>query len=219
VLARTDPDAPAHRGISYIIVDLQSDGVEPRPLRLSTGDAEFGEVFFDEVVVPKENLLGPLNGGWGIAMHTLSHERGPYAMARQGLLRAYLDRLVGEAVDLRRDGTSAISDPALRATLARAHVAVEVLKQQCYMSAGKSMANGHPGFEASVDKILLGEVEQEVAAAALDVLGPLAATDAEAAQRWQHVYLYGRAGSVYGGTAEIQKNIIAERILGLPRSM
>ncbi|MFN8204901.1 MAG: hypothetical protein U0S48_20285 [Solirubrobacteraceae bacterium] len=86
MLARTDPDAPPHRGISYLIVDLQSEGVEVRPLILTNGEAEFGEVFLEDVVVPRENLLGPLHGGWRLAMHTLVHERGPYAMARQVVL-------------------------------------------------------------------------------------------------------------------------------------
>jgi alkylation response protein AidB-like acyl-CoA dehydrogenase len=223
VLARTDADAAPHRGISYLIVDLRSPGVEVRPLLQVTGDAEFGEVFFDDVVVPRENLLGDLNQGWGIAMHTLAHERGPYAMRRQVELRVMVDRLVDLAQRVPREGRPAIECAEIRTELGRAHIAVEVLKHQCYRSVGQAIAQGQPGFESSVDKILLAQTEQRVTAAALEMLGPYAAmTDGS---HWddldldgvQHDYLYGRAGSVYGGTAQIQRNIVAERILGLPR--
>jgi alkylation response protein AidB-like acyl-CoA dehydrogenase len=222
VLAVTDAEVPAHKGISYLIVDLESPGIEVRALALSTGDAEFGEVFFDDVRVPKENLLGPLNGGWRIAMHTLAHERGPYAMGRQVLLSVQLDRLVELAREIPRDGGTAWEVPEIRASLARARIALEVLKHQCYSSVGRSLATGHPGFETSIDKILLGTAEQRLAQTALDVLGPYATTSDGLPWGdnliWHHAYLYGRAGSVYGGTAQVQKNIIAERILGLPRS-
>jgi alkylation response protein AidB-like acyl-CoA dehydrogenase len=225
VLARTDKNAPPHKGISYLIVDLQSPGISVRPLELSTGDPEFGEVFFEDVRVPKENLLGPLNGGWGIAMHTLAHERGPYAMARQTLLSVMLERLVCEATTIRRDGATAIDVPELRSALASAKISLEVLKHQCRRSIGKALATGSAGFDSSIDKLLLGRTEQQLAQAALDVLGPYATLNDPAWEQvtgvhtpgWHHTYLYGRAGSVYGGTAQIQKNIIAERILGLPR--
>jgi alkylation response protein AidB-like acyl-CoA dehydrogenase len=223
VLARTDPDAAAHRGISYLIVDLQSEGIEIRPVTLTSGEAEFGEVFFEDVVVPRENLLGPLHGGWKLAMHTLGHERGPYAMARQVVLRVALDQAIDHARRVPRNGRPSIEDPEIRSALARAHVELEVLKHQCYRSVGRLIAGGEPGAESSVDKIVLGRTEQLIADTALDVLGAYASLadgspwDANnaAAHRF---YLYGRAGSVYGGSAQIQKNIIAERLLGLPRS-
>lgn len=220
VLARTDPDAPAHKGISYLIVDLTSPGIEVRPLILTTGEAEFGEVFFDDVVVPRENLLGPLHGGWKLAMHTLAHERGPYAMARQVVLRVALDRAIEQARTTIRNGRPAIEAPGIRAALARAHVELEVLKHQCYRSVGRLIAGGEPGAESSVDKIVLGRVEQTIAQAALDVRGAHAsfAGGGTDPAEWHRFYLYGRAGSVYGGAAQIQKNIIAERLLGLPRS-
>jgi alkylation response protein AidB-like acyl-CoA dehydrogenase len=213
VLARTDADAPAHKGISYLIVDLRSPGIEIRPLVQVTGDPEFGEVFFDGVEVPKENLLGPLHGGWRIAMHTLAHERGQYALSRQVVLRVLLDRVIDSAQRITRDGRPAIETPAIRTALAQATIGVEVLKHQCYRSEGRAAAQGGPGFETSVDKLVLGQVEHQVAEVAMDVLGPHTADSP-----WHHAYLYGRAGSVYGGSAQIQKNIVAERILGLPRS-
>ena len=224
VLARTDPDAPAHKGISYLLVDMRSPGIEVRPLVQSTGDPEFGEVYFDDVVVPRENLLGALHGGWKIAMHTLSHERGWYGVGRQVILRVLLDRLVEEARIVARGGRPAIDDPAVRARLAQAHVALEVLKHQGLRSVGKLIATGHPGLESSVDKVVLARAEQVVVDVALDVLGAQAAGSVAGAPEgvfppaWQHAYFYGRAASVYGGAEQIQKNIIAERILGLPRS-
>jgi alkylation response protein AidB-like acyl-CoA dehydrogenase len=224
VLARTDPDAPAHKGISYLLVDMASPGIEVRPLVQSTGDPEFGEVYFDDVVVARENLLGPLHGGWKIAMHTLSHERGWYGVGRQVILRVLLDRLVEEARLVRRGGRPAIDDPAVRARLAQAHVALEVLKHQGLRSVGKMIATGHPGLESSVDKVVLARAEQTLVGVALDVLGAHAAGSVAGAPEgvvpphWQHAYFYGRAASVYGGAEQIQKNIIAERILGLPRS-
>jgi alkylation response protein AidB-like acyl-CoA dehydrogenase len=180
-----------------------------------TGDPEFGEVYFDDVVVPRDQLLGPLHGGWKIAMHTLSHERGWYGVGRQVILRVLLDRLVEEAREIVRDGRPAIEDPAIRSALAQAHIGLEVLKHQGYRSVGKMIADGHPGLESSVDKVVLARVEQRLVDVALDVLGAHAALDAGT---FQHAYFYGRAASVYGGSEQIQKNIIAERVLGLPRS-
>lgn len=222
VLARTDPDASPHRGISYLLVDLHSDGVETRPMVQVTGDPEFGEVFFDGVVVPAPNLLGELNRGWQIAMHTLSHERGPAAMAHQVLLRVLVDRLIAQAYRVPRGGAPAIEHPRIRSELVRAHVAVEVLRHQTYRSAGQAQARGEPGFESSVDKVVAARTEQLVADVALEMLGSFATLGDGSPwdldlHDWHHTYLYGRAGSVYGGSAQVQRNIIAQRILGLPR--
>lgn len=223
VLARTDPDSSRHRGISYLLVDMSSPGIEVRPLVQTTGDPEFGEVYFTDVVVPRENLLGELHGGWAIAMHTLTHERGWYGLGRQVILRVMLDRLVEEARSARRGNRAAIDVPEVRTALARAHVGLEVLRHQGYHSVGHALATGHAGLESSIDKVVLGQVEQTLAAAALAVLGPHTALvdgapDGVDADAWHHLYLFARAASVYGGSTQIQLNIIAERILGLPRS-
>jgi alkylation response protein AidB-like acyl-CoA dehydrogenase len=223
VLARTDAEAPAHKGISYLIVDLRSPGVTVRPLVQVTGDPEFGEVYFDDVVVPKANLLGELNRGWQIAMHTLSHERGPAAMATQVQMRVRLERIIRHAAAVPRAGRPAIESPEIRSALARAHIAVESLRCQTSLSAGRAMQRGTPGFESSVDKVVAANTEQAVMAAAMDVLGAYS-THGHGVDwgvdtvRTQHGYLYGRASLVYGGSVQIQKNIIAERVLGLPRS-
>jgi alkylation response protein AidB-like acyl-CoA dehydrogenase len=218
VLARTDSDAPTHRGISYLLVDMSSPGISIQPLVMSTGDPEFGEVFFDDVLVPRENVLGELHGGWSLAMHTLAHERGPYAMTRQVTLSGLLERLVDAARKIERDGRPAIECPQVAQQLTQVKVALEVLRHQTYRSVGKMIATGRPGVESSADKVMLGTAEQLLGAAALDVLGPLSALSDGAEQHlWHQVYLYGRAASVYGGSVEIQRDIIAQRILGLPR--
>ena len=223
VLARTNQDGPPHRGISYLIVDMQSTGIEIRPLVQMTGDAEFSEVFFDEVVVPRENLLGELDGGWKLAMHTLTNERGPVVLSHQVKLRVALDGLVADAARIERDAVPAIDHPHVRASLARAHVAVEVLRHQAYRSMGGAIASGGAGAETSVDKLAMAAADQALGEACLAVLGthavwPASASEGVSAHAWQHTYLYYRAASIYGGTAQIQKNIVAERILGLPRS-
>ena len=223
VLARTDPEAPAHRGISYLIVDMSSPGVEVRPLVQMTGDAEFSEVYFDGVVVPRENVLGELNAGWRLAMHTLTNERGPVVLSHQVKLRVALDALAADALRYEREGAPAITDPRVQASLVRAHVAVEVLRYHAYRSTGAAIAKGASGPETSVDKLQMTIADQLVGDACLDVLGASAASPDEApaettSHAWQHLYLHTRASSIYGGTSQIQKSILAERVLGLPRS-
>jgi len=223
VLARTNPEERGNRGISFLIVDLESDGVQTSPLVQTTGDPEFGEMYFEDVIVPRENLLGEADGGWRIAMHTLAQERSTYAMARQVLLRVALDRAISLAKTVPRGSRPAIETPEVLAKLARAHADVEVLKHQCYRSMGRLLGGDDSGFDSSVDKLLLASTEQEVAAAALDVLGAYAASGVGpsgvgANAYWHRFYLYGRAASVYGGSAQIQRNIVAERILGLPKA-
>jgi alkylation response protein AidB-like acyl-CoA dehydrogenase len=222
VLARTDPDAPPHRGISYLVADMHSPGIEVRPLVQLTGEAEFSEVYFDDAIIPKEQIIGAPNAGWGIAMHSLSHERGPAVAARAVKLRVMLDQLIADARRLERGGRPVVEDDGVRTILARTHVQLEVLRCQSARTVGTMVATGRPGFETSIDKLQLTRAEQLLGDAALAVLGPGAPyadpDDPADAKHWQGVYLYGRAASIYGGTSQVQKNIIAERILGLPRT-
>jgi alkylation response protein AidB-like acyl-CoA dehydrogenase len=222
VLARTEMGVEPHRGISYLVVDMHSPGVEVRPLEQITGDAEFAEVFFDGVAVAAENVIGELNQGWTIAMHTLTQERGPAVAGRQAKLRVLLDRLIEHARITTRDGRPSIDDPSVLRSIARSHIALEVLRHQAYRSMGQAEARGGPGLESSVDKVWLAKAEQQLGETCLDVLGPhTSASDAWAGGRLvteiQNAYLYGRAASVYGGSIQIQRNIIAARTLGLPR--
>ena len=222
VLARTDQDVPSHRGISYLVADMTAPGIDVRPLVQLTGNAEFCEVFFDDVVIPKDRIIGAPNAGWSIAMHSLSHERGPAVAARAVILRVLLGQLIADARRLERGGRPVIEESAVRAALTRTHVALEVLRSQSARTVGTMIATGKPGLATSIDKLTLTRAEQLLGDAALSVLGPGAPygdpNSPVAARAWQNVYLYGRAASIYGGTSQVQKNIIAERILGLPRS-
>src|SRR4051794_35635975 len=221
VLARTDDTVARHRGISMLIVDMTSPGVEMRPMTQITGHAEFSELFLDDVVVPKENLLGERGDGWKIAMHTLGHERGTAALPRQVKLRTWLDRAVRVAARRELDGASVLDDPQAQVELARAYIGVEVLRHHAYRTVGEFLNGGAVGPDSSSVKLLSAEAEQRLTATAIEVLGTTRqhADPAEAAEDefWSETYLYSRAASVYGGTQQIQRNIIADRILALPQ--
>jgi alkylation response protein AidB-like acyl-CoA dehydrogenase len=221
VLARTEDTTPKHRGISMLIVDMRAPGVELRPMTQITGHAEFCELFLDDVVVPKENLLAARGDGWKIAMHTLGHERGTAALPRQVKLRTWLDRAVRVAAERALDGQALIEDPEAQVALARALVGIEVLRHHAYRTVGEFLNGGAVGPDSSSVKLLMAEAEQRLAATALDVLGPTlqdGAADASAeSEFWYETYLYSRAATVYGGTQQIQRDIIADRVLGLPR--
>ena len=221
VLARTQDAGPKHRGISMLIVDMRSPGVELRPMTQTTGHAEFCELFLDDVVVPRENLLGDLGDGWKIAMHTLGHERGTAALPRQVKLRTWLDRAVRVASERTVDGDPLIDDPGAQLALARALVAVEVLRHHAYRTVGEFLNGGAVGPDSSSVKLLMAEAEQRLAATAIELLGPtIEHAEPDAADEdgfWNETYLYSRAASVYGGTQQIQRDIIADRVLALPK--
>jgi alkylation response protein AidB-like acyl-CoA dehydrogenase len=204
VLARTETDGPKHRGISMLIVDMRSDGVDVRPMTQITGHAEFCELFLDDVIVPKENLLANRGDGWKIAMHTLGHERGTAALPRQVKLRTWLDRAVQDAAAQDR-----LDDPLVQVGLAQALIGVEVLRHHAYRTVGEFLNGGAVGPDSSTVKLLMAEAEQRLAASAFELLEP--------DEFWTETYLYSRAASVYGGTRQIQRNIIADRILALPQ--
>jgi alkylation response protein AidB-like acyl-CoA dehydrogenase len=221
VLARTEPDAPKHKGISLLIVDMRSPGLELRPMTQITGHAEFCELFLDDVVVPKENLLGARGEGWKIALHTLGHERGTAALPRQVKLRTWLDRAVAAAAERRLDGEPLLDDPETQRALARALIGIEVLRHHAYRTVGEFLNGGAVGPDSSSVKLLMAEAEQRLAATALEVLGPTL-QHGEPDQRaenafWDETYLYSRAATIYGGTQQIQRDIIAGRVLGLPQ--
>jgi alkylation response protein AidB-like acyl-CoA dehydrogenase len=205
VLARTDPDVPRHKGISLLIVDTESPGVEMRPMEQITGHAEFCELFLDDVFVPKEQLLGAPGQGWEIAMHVVAHERGTAALPRQVTLRTWLDRLVADA-------SPVLADDGVQATLADALIEIEVLRHHATRTMSAFLNGGTVGPESSSVKLLMARAEQKLGLAALDVLG-----GANAGEFWHERYLYSRAASVYGGAQQIQRGIIADRVLSLPK--
>jgi alkylation response protein AidB-like acyl-CoA dehydrogenase len=222
LLTRTDPDAPKHKGISFLLVDMHSPGITVKPLRQMTGGAEFNEVFFDNVRVPKQQLVGQLNDGWRIAMTTLTHERGSASFGTQVQIRRALDDIIAMAKKMRRHGVPRSADPVLRQKLAQAYIRVDIMRLNNYRSITNQLRGQPPGPEASLDKLYWSETDKWLQEIGQEILGPLAQLDPTSAYyphsvNLQTQFLWSRAGTIYSGTSEIQKNIIGERVLGLPR--
>lgn len=210
LLARTDPDVPKHKGISTFMVRMDSPGIEVRPIVQMTGDREFSEVFFDDVVVPASQMVGAPGSGWETAMATLEHERGPDDIGFTARYRIALGR-IEERV---RAGELVLSDDG-RAALAAAHVQIEALRIHVLRSLTTRARGESLGPVGSVDKQLMSSTEQALHRTLMDLLGAEPLLDD--GNEWLHDYLYSRAASIYGGTAQIQRNILAQRVLGLPR--
>ncbi|MBI2963808.1 MAG: acyl-CoA dehydrogenase family protein [Deltaproteobacteria bacterium] len=219
-LVRTDPTAPKHKGISYILIDMKSPGITVRPLVQMTGDKGFNEVFFEDVRVPRANLVGELNQGWQVANATLSHERNLLGSTTrtqqmfQGLLRLARTR--------RRGGKPVSADPAMRQRLADLAIRVESMKYHSYRQLTDLLHGRSPGIAASVNKLVSTELNHAICALALEVLGDygmLERRSRHVADRgvWPYEFMFTLGLIIGGGTSQIQKNIIAERGLGLPR--
>lgn len=223
LLVRTDPDAPKHRGLSYLLVDMKSPGITVKPLRQMTGEAEFNEMFFEDVRAPRANLLGGLNEGWRVATTTLMNERGTAALAGVMRYRIIYDEIVDLARATMRNGAPATKDPLIRQQLAQFFVELEMMRFTSYRAFSKILKGGNPGPEGSISKLAWSELNQRMQEFAMALEGPasqLMRGSAHAVQngRWQHHFLRSRANTIEGGTSEIQRNIIAERVLGLPKS-
>jgi alkylation response protein AidB-like acyl-CoA dehydrogenase len=222
LLARTDPSVAKQRGLSFFIVDMQSPGITVRPLRQMTGSSEFNEVFLEEVRVPRENLVGKPGEGWQIANTTLTHERG--TNARQMVIhRQLVEDLLALARSTGSGGAAAAADPVLRQELAGAWIEVEIMRLHNYRTLTRLVRGEPTGPEGSLNKLYWSEMSQRLHDTAFRVLGPWSqlvkgSPHAVAAGRWQRSLLYYRAGTIFAGTSEIQKNIVAQRVLGLPRS-
>ncbi len=220
-LARTDPTAPKHKGITYFLVDMSSPGIEIRPLRQITGSADFNEMFFTDVRVPRESILGEVNDGWRIAMTTLLHERGTLGFALSVGARVALDELISLARETKRNGKPAIEDPTIRQRLATLHVEVESLRLNNYRALTGFMKAGIPGPEGSLSKLIWSESMQRLGDLAIEILGPAGMLEKwESNPRvntWQFIHLRSRGHTIEAGTSEILRNIVAERVLGLPK--
>ncbi len=219
LIARTDPDAPKHRGISYFILDMRTPGITVRPLVNMVGSADFNEVFFDNVRVPKENLLGEENRGWYLATTTLDFERSNIASSTHLVLSVY--DLVAWAREHRDDAACALShNSRVRSELADRAIEAEVARLMSYQVISMQNAGLVPNKEASIAKLYTGELEQRIAATGLRMLGmhaQLMSDDAPMHGSLARMYLYAVAITIGGGTSEIQRNIIAMRGLGMPR--
>jgi alkylation response protein AidB-like acyl-CoA dehydrogenase len=220
LLVRTDPTAPKHQGISYILVDMHSPGITVRPLVQITGDAEFNEVFFEDVRVPKKNLVGELNRGWMVAITTLMFER----VATGSYFR--FEKTMPQLIDLARhvevNGQPAIEDTSVRQQLAQFAIEAEAIKYNDMRRLTRQLKGQPPGPEGSFSKITTTELNFRIANFAMELLGPYAILDKGSPfvidhARWSRRMLGARAGTIAAGTNEIQRGIIGERVLGLPK--
>ena len=211
LLVRSEPDAPKHKGISCLLVDMRLPGVEARPLVTITGEAEFSEIFFTDVRVPRSALLGPEHEGWRVAMTTLTHERGGVAGLHLGV-RKKIRRLLDAARTTPRGDGVAADDPVIRQSLARVYLEGEYLKLLSDRAVSGLLHGREAGPETSVAKLVWSECESHIAEVAGQVLGPGANTG-----DWGRDRVYARALSIAGGTTQVNKNIVAQRVLGLPR--
>ncbi len=217
-LVRTDPDVQKHAGISYMVIDMETEGIETRPLRQITDEAEFNEVFLDEVFVPDEQIVGGLHQGWMVANTTLAHERGTnFPFKEQVVHEVYLDELARLA---RERGV--LDDPLIADDLADAFVQLRLLRLQNWRTLSALGRGEEPGAESSVVKLIWSGMTQHLSALALSILGDEASlwpvpSGECAAGTWQRQWLWSKSASIAGGTSEVQRTIIGERLLGLPR--
>jgi hypothetical protein len=228
LLARTDGEAPKHRGISFLLVDLDQPGIEVRPIKALSGESEFNEVFFTAATTPSDHIVGPVNGGWAVAMSLLGLERGDEAATNPILFRAEFERLIAMARDRKR-----IDDPLIRDRLADGYIRCEIMRFLGMRILTGVLREGSLGPEASISKLYWSTYHQSVTALALNVLGPDAMTvsgrgplrswrtddpgSPNSNGSWLGAFWNATAGTIYAGSSEVQRNILAETVLGLPR--
>jgi alkylation response protein AidB-like acyl-CoA dehydrogenase len=222
LLCRTDTTVAKHKGLSYLLVDMRSPGIEVRPLKQLTGESEFNEVFFTDVRVPNENLVGELNQGWTIALTTLAHERGTAFLGAQIRHRRSVDQLAKAARQIPYDGGVAADDPVMRQRIAQAYIECEVMSYMGLRSLTTVLRTGMPGPDGSMAKLFHSEAERRYSRLAIDLGGPAALLGEHddgvvGDGRWDERFLVTFAMTIAAGTTQIQKNILAERVLGMPK--
>jgi len=223
LVVRTDAQAPKHKGLTVLLVNMKSPGIEVRRLRQMTGESEFSEIFFTNARVPAENVLGQVNDGWNVAVSTLMHERGSYGARLYLLFKRSIDRLIELAHTVRKNGQAAARDPLLRQKLAQCYAEVEIMRLNQLRAFSRIAATGVPGPEGSLQKLFWSELNQRLQQIAQEILGPdgqLLAGDPRAIDNgiWSYGYLRSRGNTIEAGTSEIQRSIIGHYVLGLPRS-
>ncbi len=211
LLARSDPESQRHAGLTYLVVDMRAPGVEVRPLRQLTGEAEFNEIFFTDVEVPVENMLGAIGQGWQVAVTTLMHERATLGFALTGALELAVAKLVALARERR------LSDARLRDRVAEEWIELQALKLTNARALTTLVETGVPGPEGSVSKLHWSEQNQRLTKLALELAGPESLLAREYAW-WRREQLRSRGNTIEAGTSEILRSVIAERVLGLPKS-
>jgi alkylation response protein AidB-like acyl-CoA dehydrogenase len=210
LVARTDPETRAHAGLTYFVLDMKQPGVDFRPIIQITGESEFNELFFDDAFIPDEHMLAGVGDGWKVATTTLMNERAGIALAAQIEARSALDELTELAL-----ARGLGDDPLVQSRLADLYVDSEALRMLTYRGLGEIERDGRPGPKGSLAKWAWAELNQGVGELAMDVCG---ADGLDPESLWTYRYLRSRANSIEGGTTEILQNIVAERVLGLPRA-
>jgi alkylation response protein AidB-like acyl-CoA dehydrogenase len=232
VLTRTDPEAAKHRGITFLLCPMDQPGVEVRPIKMISGESEFNEVFFTDARTPRGNVVGEVNGGWAVAMTLLGYERGEAAATTPVAFRGELDRLVALARERGAQGRGT-DDPVIRQRLMWCHTKVEIMRYLGMRTLTRFLSGEHPGPDASIFKLYWSEYHKVVTELAVDILGadglrlvgklPSSSfsTDSAGAPNdsgsWLGTFLNARAGTIYAGTSQVQRNIIGEMVLGLPK--
>lgn len=227
-LARTDPDAPRHKGISFILVDMRQPGIEVRPIKMISGESEFNEVFYTDAVAPKGEVIGGVNNGWAVAMTLLGFERGEAAAVSPIRYQAELDRLLLMA---KERGVN--TDPRIRQRLAWCHSKVQMMRYLGMRTLTQFLQGHHPGPDAAIGKLFWSEYHKIVTELAMDIMGadamvptgrrPSSAFGADDAgapnstNSWAMTFLNARAGTIYAGSSQVQRNIVGEMVLGLPK--
>ena len=227
-LARTDPDAPRHKGISFILVDMRQPGIEVRPIKMISGESEFNEVFYTDAVAPKGEVIGGVNNGWAVAMTLLGFERGEAAAVSPIRYHAELDRLLLMA---KERGVN--TDPRIRQRLAWCHSKVQMMRYLGMRTLTQFLQGHHPGPDAAIGKLFWSEYHKVVTELAMDIMGadamvptgrrPSSAFGADDAgapnstNSWAMTFLNARAGTIYAGSSQVQRNIVGEMVLGLPK--
>ncbi|MBM3810771.1 MAG: acyl-CoA dehydrogenase [Acidimicrobiia bacterium] len=223
MLVRTDAEAAKHKGLTYLLIDMKSPGVKVRPLRQMTGESEFTEVFFDDVRVPAANVLGDVNDGWRVAISTLMHERNTLGASLHITFARQFRQLVERGRTVMKNGKPALEDPVIRQKLAQCYAEIEIFRLTQMRALTRVDKSGVPGPEGSILKMFWSEYNQRFQQVASELLGPYAqlteeCPDAPDGGQWAYGFLRTRGNTIEAGTSEIQRNIVAQFVLGLPKS-
>jgi alkylation response protein AidB-like acyl-CoA dehydrogenase len=218
LLVRTDSEAAKHKGITCLLLDMRAPGVSVRPLRQMSGDSGFNELFFSNVRVPVQQVLGEINKGWTTAITALMNERANLGTGVQVIFKRNLEALIARSRTIERNGRPASEDPLVRQKLAQAYLELEILRLNTNRALTSLSKTGIPGAEGSTLKLYWSEMNQRTQQAAQEILGHYGQLKEFDNGMWEYAYLRSRGNTIEAGTSEIQRNIIAERVLGLPKS-
>ncbi|HKS26939.1 MAG TPA: acyl-CoA dehydrogenase [Pyrinomonadaceae bacterium] len=218
LLVRTDAEAAKHKGITCLLLDMKLPGVQVRPLRQMSGDSGFNELFFSNVRVPVAQVLGEINKGWTTAIAALMNERANLGTGVQVIFKRNLEALIARSRTVERNGRPASEDPLVRQKLAQAYLELEILRLNTNRALTSLSKTGIPGPEGSTLKLYWSEMNQRTQQAAQEILGHYGQLKEFDNGMWEYAYLRSRGNTIEAGTSEIQRNIIAERVLGLPKS-